>query len=185
MVAAQPIAARVRGRTSLAAAWGAAHRPRAKSQATLAVESSGGRARLDEWWRRGKMSLGVRDGRDAARSARSDETRARRGASRSWEDVVARRALIVARHRPETIGRTFRTHGACGTVADRAWWPRRRCAVDAGASAGLNEASHVGEGRGWSRALETQRRGLERLDWRRGGPRMHRIQTELVIRVCV
>ena len=116
MVAAQPIAARVRGRTSLAAAWGAAHRPRAKSQATLAVESSGGRARLDEWWRRGKMSLGVRDGRDAARSARSDETRARRGASRSWEDVVARRALIVARHRPETIGRTSRTHGACGTT---------------------------------------------------------------------
>ena len=54
-----------------------------------------------------------------------------------WEDVVARRALIVARHRPETIGRTSRTQGACGTVADRAWWPRRRCAVDAGASAGL------------------------------------------------
>ena len=60
-----------------------------------------------------------------------------------WEDVVARRALIVARHRPETIGRTSRTHGACGTVADRAWWPRRRCAVDAGASAGLKEASHM------------------------------------------
>ena len=163
MVAGRPIVARLRGRTPLAAAGGTARRPRTKSQATLAVESSGGRARLDEWWRRGKMSLGVSHGRDAARSARSDETRARRGASRSWEDVVARRALIVARHRPETIGLTSRTHGTCGTVADRAWWPRRRCAVDAGASAGLKEASHVGEGRGWSGALETPRRGLERL----------------------
>ena len=57
--------------------------------------------------------------------------------------------------------------------------------MDAGASSGLWEVSHVGEGRGWSGALETQRRGLERLDWRRGGPRMHRTQTELVIRVCV
>ena len=116
MVAGRPAAAHVRGRTSLVAGGSAAHRPRTNSQATLAVESSGGRARLDEWWRRGKMSLGVRDGRDAARSARSDETRARRGASRSWEDVVARRALIVARHRPETIGRTSRTHGTCGTT---------------------------------------------------------------------
>ena len=33
-----------------------------------------------------------------------------------WEDVVARRALIVARDRPETIGRTSRTHGTCGTT---------------------------------------------------------------------
>ncbi len=29
-----------------------------------------------------------------------------------WEDVVA----IVARDRPETIGRTSRTHGTCGTT---------------------------------------------------------------------
>ena len=33
-----------------------------------------------------------------------------------WEDVVARRALNVARDRPETIGRTSRTHGTCGTT---------------------------------------------------------------------
>jgi len=185
MVAAQPIAARLRGRTPLAAAGGTARRPRTKSQATLAVENSGGRPRLGEWWRRGKchwelVMVATRLGRRAlTRRERVEGHRER------WEDVVARRALIVARHRPETIGRTSRTHGACGTVADRAWWPRRRCAVDAGASAGLKEASHVGEGRGWSGALETQRRGLERLDWRRGGPRMHRTQTELVIRVCV
>ena len=116
MVAAQPIAARLRGRTPLAAAGGTARRPRTKSHATLAVENSGGRPRLYEWWRRGEMPLEVRDGRDAARLERTGETRARRGASRSWEDVVARRALIVARHRPETIGRTSRTHGTCGTT---------------------------------------------------------------------
>ena len=98
----------------------------------------------------------------AARLGRRALTRHERveGHRERWEDVVARRALIVARHRPETIGRTSRTHGTCGTVADRAWWPRRRCAVDAGASAGLKEASHIDEGRGWSAGLETPRRGL-------------------------
>ena len=48
--------------------------------------------------------------RALARSERVEGHRER------WEDVVARRALIVARDRPETIGRTSRTHGACGTT---------------------------------------------------------------------
>ena len=116
MVAGWPAAARGRGRTNLAAAGGTARRPRAKSQATLAVESSEGRPRLGEWWRRGKchwelVMVATRLGRRAlTRRERVEGHRER------WEDVVARRALIVARHRPETIGRTSRTHGTCGTT---------------------------------------------------------------------
>ena len=105
-----------------AAAGGAARRPRTKSQATLAtlaVESSGGRPRLGEWWRRGKchwelVMVATRLGRRALTRCERVE-----GHRERWEDVVARRALIVARHRPETIGRTSRTDGACGTAADK------------------------------------------------------------------
>ena len=54
----------------------------------------------------------------ATRLGRRALTRRERveGHRERWEDVVARRALIVARHRPETIGTTSRTHGTCGTT---------------------------------------------------------------------
>mmetsp|Transcript_16192 Transcript_16192/g.43522 ORF Transcript_16192/g.43522 Transcript_16192/m.43522 type:complete len:85 (+) Transcript_16192:67-321(+) len=54
----------------------------------------------------------------ATRLGRRALTRRKRveGYRERWEDVVAWRALIVARHRPETIGRTSRTHGTCGTT---------------------------------------------------------------------